>query len=168
MGHEEHEEHEREVHKITPSTSEGSSLGVPERPEPAYTREPDITAVGAPCANSENVLDIPHRGRTGYAETHETRDSHDSERTQSDEGGHDHQVATPHRSRSRAQSTTRSVRSVQKDAVRVPRGERRGLFARLAVIAEVTEPYDYTRKKKWMITVRTPTDEHSPSCMRRS
>lgn len=153
MGHGENEEHERELGKITPSTSgEESSLGVPERPVPAYTKEPDITAVGAPCANSENVLDIMHRGRSGHAEAHEMRDSHDSERTQSDDGGHDHQVATPHRNRSRAQSTTRSMRSIQKDAVKVPQGERRGLFARLAVIAEVTEPYDYTRRKKWTIT----------------
>lgn len=45
-----------------------------------------------------------------------------------------------------------AVLPLQKDAIPVPRGERRGLFANLAVIAEVTEPHDYTRKKKWMIT----------------
>ncbi|QIX00018.1 hypothetical protein AMS68_005535 [Peltaster fructicola] len=68
--------------------------------------------------------------------------------TVSEDEVHDAQVP-PHRSRSRAHS---SVRSVVRDAVIVPREERRGLFARFAVIAEVTEPHDYTRKKKWTIT----------------
>ncbi|OQN96716.1 hypothetical protein B0A48_17140 [Cryoendolithus antarcticus] len=140
-------ESEKELEKS--SSSDRSSMHIPERQHPAYTQEPDITAVGAPCSNSENLLDLPRRGRRRSVETHESRNSHDSDQTHSDIEGHDAQVATPHRSRSRARS---SVRSVKRDAVIVPRGERRGLFARLAVIAEVTEPYDYTRRKKWTVT----------------
>ncbi|KAK6441618.1 hypothetical protein LTR95_002156 [Oleoguttula sp. CCFEE 5521] len=141
-------ESEKELEKS--SSSDRSSMHIPELQHPAYTQEPDITAVGAPCSNSENILDLPRRGRRRSVETHESRrNSHDSDQTHSDIEGHDAQVATPHRSRSRARS---SVRSIKRDAVIVPRGERRGLFARLAVIAEVTEPYDYTRRKKWTVT----------------
>jgi hypothetical protein len=36
--------------------------------------------------------------------------------------------------------------------VELPRSERRGLFARFAVVAEVTNPYDYKNQTKWCIT----------------
>ncbi|KAG9790940.1 MFS general substrate transporter, partial [Aureobasidium melanogenum] len=36
--------------------------------------------------------------------------------------------------------------------VRVPRAERRGLFARFALVAEVTEPVDYKNGTKWFVT----------------
>ncbi len=36
--------------------------------------------------------------------------------------------------------------------VKVPRSERRGLFARFSVMAEVTDPYDYKNSSKWFIT----------------
>lgn len=128
---------------ITESTTSTSTL----RPSSsALTKEPDITAHAGPCANSEDVLEIHQRGRQ------ESRDSHassDSERTVSDKDEHDHQVP-PHRDRSRAQSSTRSVR---RDVVKVARRERRGLLARFTIVAEVTDPYDYPRKSKWLITV---------------
>ena len=126
----------KELSEVSPSTSGGSL--------------PDDTTRSHRNRNVENGSDSTQRGR-GRAlsgQTDEIRESHESDRTISDEG-HDAQVATPHRSRSRAQSSTRSL---QKEAVVVPRGERRGLFARLAVLAEVTEPHDYSNKKKWMIT----------------
>lgn len=140
-----HENREKELHDISPTTSDASfTAGSP-------SSQPDKT--GGPSENTDDVntkdgKGAHRRGRTNSGQSGESRESHDSERTVSDEG-HDAQVATPHRSRSRAQSSTRSV---QKEAVVVPRGERRGLFANLAVIAEVTEPHDYSRKKKWMIT----------------
>jgi multidrug resistance protein len=37
-------------------------------------------------------------------------------------------------------------------SVKVPRSKRRGLFARFALVAEVTHPQDYDRKLKWFIT----------------
>jgi hypothetical protein len=36
--------------------------------------------------------------------------------------------------------------------VKVPRGERRGLFARFCLVAEVVEPWDYKGSTKWWIT----------------
>lgn len=85
----------------------------------------------------------PRRGRSG---SHSTRHSEDSRRT--DDDVHDHQVP-PHRSRSRAQS---SVRSVRPPAVKVPRAQRRGLLAKVCFIDEVTNAWDYSLKMKWVIT----------------
>lgn len=45
------------------------------------------------------------------------------------------------------------IQSVKEPLVKVPRAKRRGLFARFAVIAEVTEPTHYTNKTKWLITI---------------
>lgn len=36
--------------------------------------------------------------------------------------------------------------------VKVPRSQRRGLFARFALPAEVTQPMDYNNRTKWFIT----------------
>lgn len=44
------------------------------------------------------------------------------------------------------------IASVKLPLIKVPRSERRGLFARFAVIAEVTEPHHYSNKTKWLIT----------------
>ena len=138
----------KELGDISPATTQRSfqDASVPSRTDNAKHShsDPEINASGT----HEEIDGLPRRGRTMSGQSGESRESHESDRTLSDEG-HDAQVATPHRSRSRAQSSTRSI---QKDAIVVPRGQRRGLFANLAMIAEVTEPHDYTRKRKWMIT----------------
>ena len=38
------------------------------------------------------------------------------------------------------------------DVVKVPRPQRRGLFGRFALLAEVVNPYDYDDRIKWFIT----------------
>ena len=38
------------------------------------------------------------------------------------------------------------------NVINVPRAQRRGLFARFAIVAEVTEPKHYLRPTKWFIT----------------
>src|SRR4051812_48431937 len=40
----------------------------------------------------------------------------------------------------------------KKPIVKVSRSERRGLFARFCLVAEVTEPWDYKNSTKWYIT----------------
>jgi multidrug resistance protein len=145
MQDEHHETASKELSEISPATSEGSFPGTSATSRTVNTSNRDFTGGHPTGVAHEEFEDTPQRGRIL---SRDPRESHESERTLSDEG-HDAQVATPHRSKSRAQS---SVRSIQKDAVVVPRGQRRGLFANLAVIAEVTEPHDYTRKRKWMIT----------------
>ena len=39
------------------------------------------------------------------------------------------------------------------ELVTVPRSERRGLFGRFTIVAEVTQPKDYSRSIKYLITV---------------
>ncbi|GKT90844.1 major facilitator superfamily transporter [Colletotrichum tofieldiae] len=53
----------------------------------------------------------------------------------------------PARTRSRASSTRSRALSI------VARSKRRGLFAQLAAIPEVDNPYNYTNKTKWTITL---------------
>lgn len=146
MGGDEHEDPEKGGVDMSPTTSdETSSI-----PEPT---QPKVAAAEGPEVSQERFEDDTHedtsRGRLGSSHARGPRTSDDSQRTCSDDETHDVQVATPHRDRSRARS---SVRSVRKDAVVVPRKQRRGLFARLAVIPEVTEPWDYARRTKWTIT----------------
>ena len=50
-----------------------------------------------------------------------------------------------------AQATS-TAQSVCPRPVRVPTAERRGLFARFSIVAEVEEPKHYPRKTKWFIT----------------
>ena len=40
----------------------------------------------------------------------------------------------------------------KKPIIKVPQAERRGLFVRFCVVAEVTEPWDYNNNTKWFIT----------------
>lgn len=56
---------------------------------------------------------------------------------------------------SRSHSRASSARS--RPLVIVPRKDRRGLFAQLALIPEVERPYDYSRKTKWTITTIVAT-----------
>ncbi|RFU29913.1 hypothetical protein B7463_g6449, partial [Scytalidium lignicola] len=49
-------------------------------------------------------------------------------------------------------SKSRSSSTRTKQQIIVPRGKRRGLFSRFALIAEVENPYDYPNRRKWLIT----------------
>ena len=110
----------------------------------ALSKEPDIPAVAAPVPNSEEILEI---GRGRRRSSQSSHDSKDSKATLPDTGP-DHQ--TPgHRDRSRARSTAQSV---VREAVKVPRKDRRGLFARFTLVAEITDPYAYSRRLKWWLT----------------
>lgn len=44
------------------------------------------------------------------------------------------------------------TRIEEPEPVRVPRSQRRGLFGRFAILAEVEEPKHYSRRAKWYIT----------------
>ncbi|KAK1984820.1 major facilitator superfamily transporter [Colletotrichum cereale] len=63
------------------------------------------------------------------------------------DGGDPSAGDAPARTRSRASSTRSRALSV------VARSKRRGLFAQLAAIPEVDNPYNYTNKTKWTITL---------------
>lgn len=51
-----------------------------------------------------------------------------------------------------AEANVEQVQSTKQPLVKVPRAKKRGLFARFAAIPEVTEPYHYPNKTKWLIT----------------
>jgi hypothetical protein len=44
------------------------------------------------------------------------------------------------------------VAAPRRDAVEVPRSQRRGLLGRFTLVAEVQDPYDYSNSLKWFIT----------------
>ncbi|KAK2044960.1 major facilitator superfamily transporter [Colletotrichum somersetense] len=71
----------------------------------------------------------------------------DRSRVEPDGGDHPAAGEAPVRPRSRASSTRSRALSV------VARSKRRGLFAQLATIPEVDNPYNYTNKTKWTITL---------------
>nr|POE56350.1 mfs transporter ops2 [Quercus suber] len=119
-------------------------------PERALAEERDVAAAAAPFTNAGDVLEILPHSRRGTIHSHSSESSDDSQRTVSDVA-HDHQVPT-HRSRSHSRARS-STRSVVREAVVVPRAQRRGLLARLTLIAEITDPYAYARKKKWVLTL---------------
>ncbi|SMR43714.1 unnamed protein product [Zymoseptoria tritici ST99CH_3D1] len=97
-----------------------------------------------PLPGLEDVDDEqPRRSRQ-----HSTTSTHSSTSTRSDHSHHDPQLP-PHRTRSRAQSSTRSTRP---QPTIVPRSSRRGLFARFCLINEITNAFDYSRRMKWIIT----------------
>lgn len=127
--------HEKEPEKDVEAQGEHASLPSSRCSSPALTKEPDITAVGAPPANTEDVLKLA---------SHESRETDLSE----DELHRQAKIPRP-KGLSRANSRASTIHP---DAVKVPRGERRGLLARLAVVAEVRDPYDYSRKTKWLVT----------------
>ncbi|CAK1357119.1 MFS antiporter QDR3 [Cercospora beticola] len=115
----------------------GSSTALPRKPDPAAT-----------TSDSEDISRIDRLGRNFSTST---RSSEDSQRTVSE--GHDAQV-TAHRSRSRGNHSRAhsSTRSVRREAIVVPRSERRGLLARFCVFPEITNAQDFSRKQKWTIT----------------
>ena len=53
----------------------------------------------------------------------------------------------PKRSKSKSSSVRSTALSI------IPRSQRRGLFARFAIIPEVERPYEYKRSTKWLITL---------------
>ncbi|KAK5999635.1 hypothetical protein QM012_005292 [Aureobasidium pullulans] len=65
-----------------------------------------------------------------------------------------HPVPTPDHedASSLEKQATASIASEEADPIFVPKNQRRGLFARVAVIAEVENPKHYARRTKWLIT----------------
>jgi len=76
----------------------------------------------------------------------EAEDFHEEHTTQVEPA---HSIDRPRSARPQPPSRSSSI---YREAIKVPRGERRGLLARVTVIAEVDEPKDLANKTKWMIT----------------
>lgn len=121
-----------DLEKTGHSTDDTSSIDATQPVSPGLTKEPDVPAAAAPPSNTEDVLELAHRSSHESSSTHPDTD----------------EPSSPKEPTQRAIS----VRSEAREAIKVPRGQRRGLLANLAIIAEVTDPKDYPRKTKWMIT----------------
>ena len=121
-----------------------STPSSPTRPETALTKEIGIAGDDGQWAITEAILTDHRRGRHG---SRSTDSANNSQRTLSDTG--DEGQTSPHRDRSRAQS---SIRSTHPEAEVVPRGKRRGLLARFTVVSEVTNAWDYPNRTKWFLT----------------
>lgn len=118
-----------DIDKTGHSTDDASSTRSLPPVSPGLTKEPDITANAAPPSNTEDILSVAGRH------------SHDTVSTQRDTD-----------EKSPQKHIAASVRSEVREAIKVPRGQRRGLLANLAVIAEIEDPKGYPRKTKWLIT----------------
>lgn len=132
-----------------PDLEKMSSAEIQSASEEEGETENSPAATGNSVPNSivePEWADEEEDARRGHGGPHSPRHSEDSQRTEDD--FHDHQVP-PHRSRSHAQS---SMRSVRPPAVKVPRDERRGLLARFCFIDEITNAWDYSNNMKWLIT----------------
>jgi multidrug resistance protein len=133
---------DREVDLDTPVDSPGDI-------EKAFSNGSNFAITAAPDARNEDVSQTPTREHHGSRQSTASTDSDENE-------AHDHQVAARHRShsrprpRSRTHSAARS--SIRGPAIKIPRHERRGILANLCIVAEVDDPYAYSRKKKWTIT----------------
>ncbi|KAJ9611149.1 hypothetical protein H2200_004332 [Cladophialophora chaetospira] len=84
----------------------------------------------------------------------EAGNNFDSRSIRSGHSAHSEQstVADPHDLEHGDDVLARTI-TPKKPIVKVPRSKRRGLFARFAVVAEVTDPYDYKNSAKWFITL---------------
>ena len=99
--------------------------------EPIFETKEEVTEV----TGKEDVLS--QDSASPDSEGHETDE---------DEQGNEPNMAPVQPHPSRASSIFSRTRSV------VPRGQRRGLFGRFAVIPEIERPVEYTTKTKWAIT----------------
>lgn len=135
---------EKEVDKIEAespvSEEDEDASSLPRRPQPALTRKIDVD--GQNEFKHAEAHEEYERGRRRVS--HSSHSTTSSQRTQSE--AHDYQVT---HTVSRTQS---SVRSVRREAVKVPRSARRGLLARFCIMDEVTNAWDYPRKSKWTVT----------------
>ena len=133
---------DKELDKIESNDSDDEKLSLPSRPPRATVRDPQIPMSATVYTNGDE---------RGIAPDDDNRLSSSGSSVHSHDTAPDDDFPIPtDRVRSQGQS---SGRSVQREAVIVPRPQRRGLLARCAVIAEVTNAQDYTRKKKWTITI---------------
>lgn len=102
-----------------------------DKPQQVSNSPPDIDLLTVPTCHkhelrNDNLYALHTLAASAHSTIHDDRD-HDLE----------------------ALERTRTPRAAP---VKVPRSERRGLFARFCLVAEVIEPWDYNGSTKWWIT----------------
>ena len=117
-------------------------------PERASGRHTDLGVERPSSPSSDSTGAEKRAGQDAHAETTDTsQDGHVVTEPLKGEPSVAADLTSCHPTQSRA-SSRRSRRPVP-----VPRSERRGLFASLAIVPEVESPYDYKNSTKWGITL---------------
>lgn len=124
-----------------------------DRKDPGEAAVEKETLPGQDDHDSVAEEDMTNRRASGGDEKSQTSDEaeveHDSGHEDEDDDRDENRDATS----SRAESQLSRVSSTfSRTTAIVPRGKRRGLLARLAIIPEIERPYDYKNKTKWIIT----------------
>lgn len=133
------------VESRSPSTS-SVEPSQPQHPSPTHMKQSKVFLDDI----ETDTLQPAQRSRQTSSSS-SSRGSSDSQRTVSDV--HDPEIAhSTSRTQSRSRSRAQSVRSVRPEPVVVDVSQRRGLFARFALIAEITDAKDYARRTKWILT----------------
>ena len=96
---------------------------------------------------AENPDHEPSKEDIGSELEEKTEDESSPERAQSDIELAEKQTSTEQRDLEKVETETQDP-----VPVKVPRSQRRGLFGRFAILAEVEEPKNYSRQAKWYIT----------------
>lgn len=98
---------------------------------------------------ADSHLEVDSKSRQRSVDEDEEDDRH---RDPTPEGPEGLNIGIPPEEGGLSRSHSRASSARSRPLVVVPRKERRGLFAQLALLPEVERPYDYSRKTKWMIT----------------
>ncbi|KAL2873170.1 hypothetical protein SGCOL_011681 [Colletotrichum sp. CLE4] len=115
---------------------------------PEETKNPGRGEDQSSSQSSDSEDEITEVGRNGDRSRKSADADADSERDGEVDGERDPSAGdAPARTRSRASSTRSRALSI------VARSKRRGFLARLTTIPEVDNPYNYTNKTKWTITL---------------
>ena len=102
------------------------------------------STLGQPVENEKHIVEHEARKESLPEKEHRTL-SHDDVQSETST------ISDQEPAQQRQQDLER-VQSVKLPLIKVPRSERRGLFARFAAIPEVTEPQHYSNKTKWLVT----------------
>ena len=105
-----------------------------------------------PAPTPDTLTESPSSSRDKWGTRKETGAEHDDvARPQRPLSSHSTLADEPDNANDGSEALRR-IDTPKRDLVRVPASERRGLFARFALVAEVTEPTDYSNKTKWFLT----------------
>lgn len=102
--------------------------------------------------DADSHVEVNRKARRRSVDEDDDEEEDDRHRDPEPEGPEGLNVGIPPEEGGLSRTHSRASSARSRPLVVVPRKERRGLFAQLALIPEVERPYDYTRKTKWMVT----------------
>jgi hypothetical protein len=113
--------------------------------------EPELEkAIWPPADPIEPSTTDPEEGKEGLGTTRRTLSTHTLESL--GPSSRPSAVIADNEDVEYGDSALSRVITPRRDAVKVPRSQRRGLLGRFTLVAEVENPYDYSDRLKWFIT----------------